>query len=155
MKLAFIYCGIFLRLIDASFAGEPPEPMAAEARLRTATHVFVARAVSARIVDENRKPRGEHPPWLVAGRGEAFEITLTKITPLFPASWHPPKSIVIFSNSGGFVSEATARPMIGHDQIYFVRKNSERNRFDDFCINSTEDIKHLEDVQKQIDSLKK
>jgi hypothetical protein len=154
MRIACVFFGIGFLLIHAVSAGEPPVPMATEARIRAATHIFAAKGIKVRIVDEHGKPRGEHPPELVAGRGEAFELTLTEITPLFPMGWHPSKSIVVYFHDGGFITQATPRPVLGKDQIYFVREVPKRKRMEDFCINSTEGTEHLGDVQMQIQEVK-
>jgi hypothetical protein len=155
MRILCLLVFVTLAPLLPAFGGLPPMPISNEARIEAATHIFTTKAVTSRIVDERGKPRKEHPPWLVDGKDESFEITLIPIKSLYPSHWRPAKAIVVFYSESGAMTEHATKPLLNQERIYFVRHSLENGRLEAFCVNFTENLGHLLEVQEGIQRIKK
>ena len=87
--------------------------------VRHATHIFAANATSVRVVSSRTGRVFRHEPaWL--HYGQLFEVELAHVEPLYPSTWKPPGSIMVFIE--GYTSDLFRTALVGRNQIYILSR---------------------------------
>jgi hypothetical protein len=90
--------------------------------IQRATHIFVANASRVSVVSSRTgQVLRPEPDWLQYG--QLFEVEIDEVEALYPATWHPPKRIMVFID--GYTSEFFRRALVGTKQVYLLRRTRE------------------------------
>jgi hypothetical protein len=117
---------VFLSLsLPPVYAEKPPLPKPLAERVNLATHVFVGRAKSVRVVEVvDGRLVGVKPEPTNTSTGEALELEVEVQEVLFPATWEPARTIKI-TYSHGIVSVKELRESIlAGSFVYLTRIGS-------------------------------